>query len=114
MVDVNKRAVWLAEENAKRNRANNVVVRRGFLYEPVKNMNFAAVLCNPPVSAGMETVSPIITNAPQRLQGEGSLQLVVRSKKGGKRLFGMMAEAFGSVEVLAKQSGYMVLLSKKS
>ena len=114
MVDVNRRAVWLAGENAKRNRTDNIEVRHGFLYEPVNSMNFAAILCNPPVSAGMETVSSIVMNAPRHLQGGGSLQLVVRSKKGGKRLFSMMAEAFGSVEVLAKQSGYRVLLSKKS
>ncbi len=114
MVDVNTRAVWLAGENAKRNRVENVEIRRGFLYEPVENMEFAAVLCNPPVSAGMKTVSSIITDAPKHLRENGSLQLVVRSRKGGKRLFGMLEETFGSVEVLAKESGYRVLLSKKS
>ena len=114
MVDVNTRAVWLAGENAKLNRVENVEIRRGFLYEPVENMEFVAVLCNPPVSSGMETVSSIITDAPKHLRENGSLQLVVRSKKGGKHLFGMLKETFGNVEVLARESGYRVLLSKKS
>jgi 16S rRNA G1207 methylase RsmC len=113
MVDVNARAMWLARENARRNRVDNVVLRGGFLYEPLKDMEFDAILSNPPVSAGLKVVLPIIEQAPEHLANGGSLQMVVRSKIGGKRLSGVMEEAFGQVEVLARQSGYRVLLSKK-
>ncbi|HVP41440.1 MAG TPA: class I SAM-dependent methyltransferase [Candidatus Krumholzibacteriaceae bacterium] len=113
MVDVNARAMWLARENARRNRVDNVVLRGGFLYEPLKDMEFDAILSNPPVSAGLKVVVPIIEQAPGHLTSCGSLQMVVRSKIGGRRLSGVMEEAFGQVEVLARQSGYRVLLSKK-
>lgn len=114
MVDVNQRAVRLARENAKRSRTGNVEVRRGFLYEPVEGMEFDAVLCNPPVSAGMKTVTSIVTNAPRHLRENGSFQIVVRTKIGGKRLSAELGKVFGNVEVLSKGSGYRVLLSKKS
>ena len=113
MVDVNARAMRLARENVRRNRVENVVLRGGFLYEPVKDMEFDVILSNPPVSAGLKVVLPIIEQAPVHLASGGSLQMVVRSKIGGRRLSGVMEEAFGQVEVLARQSGYRVLLSKK-
>ncbi len=112
MTDVNERAVWLARENARRNGVENVKVRQGFLYEPVEDMKFEVVLSNPPITAGMKTVQPLITQAPQHLANEGTLQIVVRSKVSGKRLTKIMTETFGNVDVLARKSGYRVLISK--
>jgi 16S rRNA G1207 methylase RsmC len=112
MADINERAVWLARKNTKRNSSDNVEVRRGFLYEPVKNMKFETVLSNPPIAAGMKTVFPLITQAPQHLKEKGLLQIVVRSKVSGKRLTKLMEETFGNVTVLARKSGYRVLGSK--
>jgi len=112
MADVNERAVWLARKNAKRNFLENVEVRQGFLYEPVRDMKFETILSNPPIAAGMKTVLPLITQAPQRLKEEGLLQIVVRSKVSGKRLTKLMDETFGNVNVLARKSGYRILASK--
>jgi 16S rRNA G1207 methylase RsmC len=39
--------------------------------------------------------------------------MVVRSKVAGKRLCGFFEEAFGNVEVWARESGYRVLMSRK-
>jgi 16S rRNA (guanine1207-N2)-methyltransferase len=112
MTDVNERAVWLARENAKRNGVENVEVRQGFLYESVKSMKFEVILSNPPIAAGMKTVMPLIVHAPQQLVNEGTIQIVVRSKVSGKRLTKLMTEVFGNVNVLARKSGYRVLVSK--
>jgi len=112
MTDVNERAVWLAKKNAKRNFLENVEVRQGFLYEPVRDLKFDTILSNPPIAAGMKTVFPLITQTPQHLKEEGLLQIVVRSKVSGKRLTKLMDETFGNVDVLARKSGYRVLVSK--
>ena len=112
MTDVNERAVWLAKKNAKRNFLENVEVRQGFLYEPVRDLKFDTILSNPPIAAGMKTVLPLITQTPQHLKEEGLLQIVVRSKVSGKRLTKLMDETFGNVDVLARKSGYRVLVSK--
>jgi 16S rRNA G1207 methylase RsmC len=37
----------------------------------------------------------------------------VKSKVGGKRLRTIFEEAFGNVEVLARESGYRVLMSRR-
>ncbi len=113
MVDVNERAVRLARQNAEKNYVSNVEVRRGYLYEPVKDLVFSCVLSNPPVSAGMETVKAIISEAPEHMAGKALFQMVVKSKIGGKRLLMVFEEAFGNIEVLARKSGYRVLMSKK-
>lgn len=113
LTDVNRRAVQLARENKQKNRVRNLEVRQGTLYEPVKDLCFNAILSNPPVSAGMETVEAIIRGAPAVLAEDGSLQMVVRSKIGKKILPQAFEAAFGNFEVLAIESGYRVLSARK-
>jgi len=112
MTDLNERALWLAKENAKRNRAENVEVRKGFLYEPIEGMKFETILSNPPTTAGMKIVLPIIKQAPQHLAKGGLLQIVVRSKISGKRLTTKIEETFGNIKIHARKSGYRVLIAK--
>jgi 16S rRNA G1207 methylase RsmC len=113
MVDVNERAVRLARQNAEINNVHNVVVKRGHLYGPVKDLSFNCVLSNPPVSAGMETVKAIIEEGPEHMASKALFQMVVRSKVGGKRLCTFFKEAFGNVDVLTRKSGYRILISEK-
>lgn len=113
MVDVNERAVWLVKQNIEINNVSNVEVRRGHLYEPVKDLTFSCVLSNPPVSAGMETVKAIVTEAPKHMTDKALFQIVVRSKIGGKRLRTFLESAFGNAEILARKSGYRVFISEK-
>ena len=113
MTDVNIRAVRLARKNAEKNRVSNVEVRCGYLYEPVKDLTFHCVLSNPPVSAGMETVKAIITQAGQVMVDKATLQMVTRSKIGVKTLPLVFNQAFGNCQVLARKSGYRVLMAEK-
>lgn len=113
MVDLNIRAVRLARKNAELNSVWNVEIRHGRLYEPVKDTMFGCVVSNPPVSAGMKTVEAIIDQAPHHLADNGTLQMVVKSKIGGKRLQSIFEKSFGNVCILARGSGYRVLMSQK-
>jgi len=113
MVDVNKRAVWLTKQNIQLNNVSNAEVRRGYLYEPVKDLAFNCILSNPPVSAGVETVKTMISEAPKYMANKASFQMVVRSKIGGKRLKTLLKGAFGNAEILARRSGYKVFISEK-
>jgi 16S rRNA (guanine1207-N2)-methyltransferase len=114
MTDVNMRAVQLARRNTKINNVRKAEVRHGYLYEPIKDLTFNCVLSNPPVSAGMETVKALITQAPQVMTVEATFQMVIRSKIGAKTLPSVFNEAFGNCRVLERKSGYRVLLAKKS
>jgi 16S rRNA (guanine1207-N2)-methyltransferase len=113
MTDVNSRAVHLAKHNIAKNKAANAEAKCGYLYEPVENLIFNCVLSNPPVSAGMETVKSIITQAPKVMASKATFQMVVRSKIGGKTLPPIFNETFGNSAILARESGYRVLMGKK-
>jgi 16S rRNA (guanine1207-N2)-methyltransferase len=113
MTDVNARAVRLAKRNIEKNKLINAEVRCGYLYEPVGELTFNCVLSNPPVSAGMETVKAIITQAPKVMARKATFQMVIRSKMGGKTLPSVFSETFGNWAVLARESGYRVLVAEK-
>jgi 16S rRNA G1207 methylase RsmC len=111
MSDVNKRAVRLAKRNLEFNRVRrNVEVRFGFCYEPVSDLKFDCILSNPPVSAGMSTVKAVILGAKSALNSGGSFQMVIRSKIGAKVLPELIEETFGNCNVVARKSGYRVLM----
>ena len=113
MTDVNARAVRLAKQNARKNKVHNAEVRCGYLYEPVRNLTFNCVLSNPPVSAGMENVKAMITEAHPFMADKATFQLVIRSKIGAKTLPTVFSETFGNCHVLARKSGYRVLVAIK-
>jgi 16S rRNA (guanine1207-N2)-methyltransferase len=114
MTDVNIRAVRLAKRNVIMNRVFNAEVRYGYCYEPVADLRFDAVLSNPPVSAGMDTVKAIITGAPAVMAAGGSFQMVIRSKIGAKSLPELFEATFGNCSVLSRESGFRVLIGKLS
>ena len=111
LTDINKRAIKLAKRNLQLNHIKNAEVRRGNLYEPVKDEIFDVILCNLPMTAGLEVVYKIIEGAKKRLREGGSLQVVVR--KGHRLVKNKILEVFGNVEVLSKSGGYRVFLAKK-
>jgi len=113
MTDVNSRAVNLARKNVERNKVANAEVRCGHLYAPVKDLTFNCILSNPPVSAGMTTVKAVITEAPRVLAEKSKLQMVVRSKISGRILPPVFEDTFGNCEVIARESGYRVLLAER-
>jgi 16S rRNA (guanine1207-N2)-methyltransferase len=113
MTDVNMRAVRLARQNIKINRVHNAEARCGYLYEPVKDLTFNCVLSIPPVSAGMETVKAIITEAPKVMAREATFQMVLRSKIGAKTLPLIFNETFSNCKVFARKGGYRVLIAEK-
>jgi 16S rRNA G1207 methylase RsmC len=112
MTDVNARAVRLAKKNVELNRVTNTEVRYGFFYEPVEDSKFNCILSNPPVSAGMQTVKLIVVGAPSVMAAGGSFQMVIRSKIGAKLLPALFSEIFGDCEVVARESGFRVLMGK--
>jgi 16S rRNA (guanine1207-N2)-methyltransferase len=113
MTDVNARAVRLTRQNIQRNNVQNAEVLCGHLYEPVEDLTFGCVLSNPPVSAGMQTVKAMITQAPTVMAENASFQMVIRSKIGAKTLPLFFNETFGNCKILARKSGYRVLLAEK-
>lgn len=113
LTDINERAAALARANLLENGAPNAEVRVGDLYEPVRDLAFDHIVCNPPLRAGRAVVDRIVAEAPAHLLEGGRLWLVARTRQGAEALRQRMREAFGAADIVKRGSGYKVLRSTK-
>ncbi|MGR3766469.1 class I SAM-dependent methyltransferase [Rossellomorea sp. NS-SX7] len=113
MVDVNERALTLAGENAKANGVENVSIYQSDRYQNVKEKSFAAILTNPPIRAGKETVHSILSESYDYLADKGELWVVIQKKQGAPSAMDKMEELFSNVEIAARKKGYYILRSVK-
>lgn len=114
MVDVNERALQLATRNAKANKVKNVKIYPSSIYDNVEGSNrFAAIVTNPPIRAGKETVHAILANGYTYLVPGGTLTAVIQKKQGALSAQKRMIEVFGNAEVIARDKGYWIIQSTK-
>ncbi|AZP91711.1 class I SAM-dependent methyltransferase [Enterococcus mundtii] len=113
MVDINARAVDLAQGNAKRNRIKNVAIYQSNIYEEVTETDYAAIVSNPPIRAGKKVVHEILTGAYPRLRTGGTLTIVIQKKQGAPSAQKKMQETFGNAEIVIKDKGYYIIRSVK-
>ena len=106
-VDVNRRALHLAEMNKKENNLSNVNFIESNCYENV-NDKYDFILTNPPIRAGKKVVYEIVMNAKQFLKDNGSLFIVVRKEQGAKSMIRDLEEVY-KVEILNKVKGFFVI-----
>jgi 16S rRNA (guanine1207-N2)-methyltransferase len=111
MTDVNRRAVLLSRQNARRNKLTNVTVRSGNLYAPVVDRRFDLIVTHPPYHAGRETILTILREAPDHLAEEGRILFVGKGSQGIQFYQRWLAEQWpaGEVTVVKRGSGYRVL-----
>ena len=107
MVDVNLRALHLAELNCKENKSLNTNVFESNTYSNV-NSKYSCIITNPPIRAGKKIVYDIVMNAKDYLLEDGKLFLVIRKEQGAKSLIVDLKE-FYDVEILNKKKGFYIL-----
>lgn len=112
MVDVNNLALSLAKRNAEQNQIENVLIFASNVYENVEG-KFAAIITNPPVRAGKEVVDAMITGSYDHLEKDGTLTVVLQKKQGAPSAKKLMKKIFGNVEIVTRDKGYYILLSRK-
>lgn len=113
MIDVNLRAVGLAEGNAKRNGVENVDIHQSNIYADVHQKSYAAIISNPPIRAGKKVVHEILSGAAPLLKTGGTLTVVIQKKQGAPSAEKKMLEVFGNCEIVTKDKGYYILRSIK-
>ncbi|MBO1300018.1 MULTISPECIES: class I SAM-dependent methyltransferase [unclassified Enterococcus] len=113
MVDINARAVDLAQGNAKRNQIKNVAIYQSNIYDEVAETDYAAIVSNPPIRAGKKVVHEILTGAYARLRTGGTLTIVIQKKQGAPSAQKKMQETFGNAEIVIKDKGYYIIRSVK-
>lgn len=114
MIDVNERALELAKKNAELNGVSNVSIFLSSIYEQVEKQTYGAVISNPPIRAGKQTVHKIITDAKEHLADNGVLIIVIQKKQGAPSAKKVMEEIYGNVTRIGLDKGYWVLQSIKT
>lgn len=107
MADINERAVALAARNARQNGVSaETLVSDG--YENIAP-SFDAIVTNPPIRAGKQTVYRILDGAKTRLVPGGRLFLVIRKEQGAPSAQTHLQGVYSRVELLARKKGYWIL-----
>ena len=107
MVDVNKRALHLANMNIKENRVSNIKAMISDCYSNITK-KYDVIVTNPPIRAGKDIVYKILFEAKDYLKENGRLYFVINKDQGAKSAIKDL-EKVASVEVLEKNKGFFVI-----
>jgi 16S rRNA (guanine1207-N2)-methyltransferase len=113
MIDVNERAIELAKENAEQNSVKNIDVYESDTLKNVKELNFSAILTNPPIRAGKTTVHDIFEQSHAHLVSRGELWIVIQKKQGAPSAIEKLKQLFSTVETVDKSKGYFIIKAVK-
>ena len=111
MVDINQRALDLAQKNAERNQISADIFQSN-VYEKVSGI-FDHIISNPPIRAGKQVVHEVLSGSYEHLTEGGDLTLVIQKKQGAPSAKSKMEAVFSNCEIVKKDKGYYILRSEK-
>lgn len=106
-VDVNKRALRLANLNLENNNCINITFFESNCYSSV-NKKYDFIISNPPIRAGKDIVYNIVFGAKNYLKENGTLFIVINKDQGAKSLFKKLGLIY-STELLKKNKGFWII-----
>ncbi len=106
-VDVNKRAILLANMNASENKCYDVTFYESNCYSSV-NKKYNFIITNPPIRAGKKIVYEIVMNAKDYLIDDGELYIVINKNQGAKTLVRDLNDIY-NVKVINKKNGFWII-----
>lgn len=114
MLDVNVRAVELANANAKRNQVHGRATAHfgDGIGDLARDVDY--VITNPPFRAGKQVVLRFFEESYQALARGGSLFAVLRKQQGAGSYTKALADIFGDFCVLLRKKGYVVVEAVKT
>lgn len=112
MIDINERAIEMARKNAQTHNVSNVEIKASDLFSNVSS-TYDLILSNPPIRAGKQTIFKLYEDAEKHLNPGGLLCVVIQKKQGAPSTFEHLKTLFSWVEIVKKDKGYWVILSKK-
>ena len=113
MMDINTRAIALAEKNAQVNGIQNVRIFESDGLASVGDVKAAAILTNPPIRAGKETIFRFYDESYEKLVEGGELWIVIQKKQGAPSTVSHLEELFSEVDVVEKKKGYWIIRATK-
>ncbi|MEW9032466.1 MAG: class I SAM-dependent methyltransferase [Planifilum fimeticola] len=110
MVDVNRRALLLAERNARLNGVSGrVTILESDGLRALSDRLFDAALINPPIRAGKAVVYRLFAESAEHLRPGGSLWVVIRKKQGAESAKRELEKHFRNVSRVEQKKGYWIL-----
>lgn len=113
MIDINERAIGLANLNAKENNVDNAIAIVSNIYENI-NATYDVIISNPPIRAGKKVVFEIVEKANEHLNLNGFIYVVIQKKQGAPSLINKMEEVYENTEIVNKEKGYYIIKSVKT
>ncbi len=110
MVDINRRALHLAQRNSKENNCTDIRIYESSCYETVTGY-FDIIVTNPPIRAGKKIVYEILFGAKEHLKQNGVLYCVIRKDQGAKSIISDLEKAY-NVTILKKSKGFFIIQAK--
>lgn len=112
MFDVNPRAVDLSLKNKDLNKITNANIKVSNLFEAC-DIKADLIITNPPIRAGKQTIFSLYEQAYQHLNKGGSFYCVIQKKQGAPSTYNKLVSLFSNCEIVVKDKGYWILLSRK-
>lgn len=113
LVDVNRRALDCAKQNAaKLGLSSRVDIFESDVYSNI-NSSFSTIVTNPPIRAGKKVTYAMYAGAISHLNEGGQLILVIRKQQGASSCQEYLKTMFKEVEVVKSKKGYRILIAKK-
>ena len=112
MIDVNKRAVHLANMNIKKYKDFK---GQAFVSDAYQNVtdSYDVIITNPPIRVGKSKVLEILEGAFDHLKEDGILYFVIRKDQGALSIKKILEET-KIVDTINRDKGYFIFRAKKS
>ena len=111
MVDVNKRAVELANENIKLNNIENAICYESNIYSNIEKQ-YDYIITNPPIRAGKEVIRKFLFGSKEFLKDDGEVWFVMRKDHGVKSMVKELENDFFT-RIIDKDKGFYIVQLKK-
>ncbi|WP_125767505.1 class I SAM-dependent methyltransferase [Lapidilactobacillus wuchangensis] len=110
MVDVNQRALDLAQENAKVNQVSEQVeILLSDGYQALSKTDFDFILTNPPIRAGKQVVNRLLSESLNYLTKQGQFFAVMQKKQGAPSALKLLQSIYDQAEIVKRDKGYYIL-----
>lgn len=110
MIDINRRSLELAKQNARLNQVT-VHIKESNFFEQVDTV-YDYIVSNPPIRVGKENLYRILFEAKQYLKLQGQLWIVVHKDQGAKTVARDLEKAY-QVEIVEKNKGFYIICATK-
>ena len=114
MIDINKTAVRLTNENLIKNNVQHSA--KAYFSDGFENVGekYDFIISNPPIKSGKTMLFNLMKETYNHLKDNGQLILVIRKNHGMESLKKYLISIYSNCEIIARDKGYYILKSLKT